>query len=490
MSRFFGKKDKNKDSQKFYVEFLGWIESKGLRGRKYTDPVVENLRRKQVNWHNPPKFTLQVSNQEIKISQDIEEKKKRKIKTVNYPIIPTRDVTYIAQATHPDTGRPDDIVACIYLGYVPRTNKYVHVHVYRFDTAETAAQYVKLLNSIILVHTDRTKEIERNLASKGHIHDPRLIESDGYSDPRTDSAADSGASTFSENSFPDMDDIEPDLQSLKEVMAYDNVTDELRQRLNVSKKEGVPLLLPPKDYDTISRAKGNLDRVEKRKCLNETIVGVNVQQQRSRNGSDESGIDLSTPSDDSEDKMSEDRDKLHNELDSPISSPPLSARDSYRDVYPPQSARGPGTPRSVHEHRILTRNLSFHSNYSTNSFRSIGSASSNDGSAVIYKGERTSERVDDLPPDYDNEEPVQMRKGGMNWRNTNLNASMPDQRFQRNAFSENLNKSMPSHVLKNEQVYAVVNQKRTLSTNTSQNMYSPRSQVNQVRRVHSMYNYK
>lgn len=75
MSRFFGKKDKNKDSQKFYVEFLGWIETKGLRGRKYTDPVVENLRRKQVNWHNPPKFTLQVSNQEIKISQDIEEKK-------------------------------------------------------------------------------------------------------------------------------------------------------------------------------------------------------------------------------------------------------------------------------------------------------------------------------------------------------------------------------------------------------------------------------
>jgi hypothetical protein len=106
-----------KDSQKFYVEFLGWIETKGLRGRKYTDPVAEILRRKQRNLTNPPKFTLQVSNQEIKISQDVEEKKKRKIKTVNYPIIPTKDVTYIAQATNPDTGRPDDIIACIYLGY-------------------------------------------------------------------------------------------------------------------------------------------------------------------------------------------------------------------------------------------------------------------------------------------------------------------------------------------------------------------------------------
>lgn len=483
MSRFFGKKDKNKDTQKFYVEFLGWIETKGLRGRKYTEPVVENLRRKQTNWQNPPKFTLQVSKQEIKISQDVEEKKKRKIKTVNYPIIPTRDVTYVSQATNPDTGRPDDIVACIYLGYVPRTKKYVHVHVYRFDTAETATQYARLLHSIITQHSDRTKEIELNLAAKGLINEPRVIDSDGTSDQRTDSAADSGASTFSESSFPDMDDIEPDLQSLKEVLAFDNVTDEFKQRLNMSKKEGAPILLPPKDYDTISRARGNMDKVEKRKCLNETIVGPN--RPRSRNRSDESGVDVSSPSEDSED-----RDKFtfldNNENESPISSPPLSARD----VYPPQSPRMPSTPRSTHDPHVLQRNLSFHSNYSNNSFRSRGSGSSNDGSARIYKGERV-ETVDDLPPDYDDEEPVQMRKGGLNWRNTNLNASMPDQRYQRNAHSDNLNQSMPAHVFKNEQMYAVVNRQRPSSTKNT-NIYSPRSQVqnNQVRRVQSMYNYK
>lgn len=487
MSRLFGKKDKNKDSQKFYVEFLGWIETKGLRGRKYTDPVVDNLRRKQRNWHNPPKFTLQVSNQEIKISQDIEEKKKRKIKTVNYPIIPTRDVTYIAQATNPETGRPDDIVACIYLGYVPRTKKYVHVHVYRFDTAETAAQYVKLLNNIITMYAERTKEIELSLASKGLIHDPRLIESDGLSDPRTDSAADSGASTYSENSFPDMEDIEPDLQSLKETLAYDNVTDELKQRLSMSKKEGAPILLPPKDYDTISRARGNLESIEKRKCLNETIVG-NSALSRTRNRSDESGIDVSTPSEDSEDKLSLEKVKFQCDEDSPNSSPPLSARD----IYPPQSARQPGTPRSGgNDRNIPSRQQSFHSNYSSHSFKSLGGSSSNDGSAIIYKGERVTERVEDLPPDYDDEEPVQMRRGGMNWRNTNLNASMPDQSFQRHAYSENLGKSMPAHVFKNEQIYAVVNKKSfpPVQENRVSDIYSPRSQL-QVRRVQSMYNYK
>ena len=489
MSKFFGKKEKSKDSQKFYVEFLGWIETKGLRGRKYTDPVVENLRRKQKNWQTPPKFTLQVSNQEIKISQDVEEKKKRKIKTVNYPIIPTRDVTYVSQASNPTTGRPDDVVACIYLGYVPRTKKYVHVHVYRFDTAETATQYVKLLNNIIAAHSDRTKEIELSLASKGFINDPRLMDSDGYSNSRTDSAADSGASTFSENSFPDMDDIEPDLQSLKETLAYDSVTDELKHKLNFTKKEGTPILLPPKDYDTISRARGNLELIEKRKCLNETIVGPNGARPRSRNRSDESGIDVSTPSEDSEDKMSEERVKFNNENESPISSPPVSARD----IYPVQQGRLPGTPRSAHEARILTRNLSFHSNYSNHSLRSMGSASSNDGSgAFMYKGERVEPILDELPPDYDEEEPVQMRKGGLNWRNSNLNASMPDQRVQRNAFSDNLNKSMPAHVFQNEQIYAVVNRQRPSSTKNQSNVYSPRSQITngQVRRVHSMYNYK
>jgi hypothetical protein len=73
-----------------------------------------------------------------------------------------------------------------------------------------------------------------------------------------------------------MEDIEPDLQSLKETMAFDNVTDELKQRLNISKKEGAPILLPPKDYDTISRARGNMNSIDKRKCLNETIVGLNA----------------------------------------------------------------------------------------------------------------------------------------------------------------------------------------------------------------------
>ena len=109
----------------FYVQFLGWVESNGVRGARFTDPVINDLRRKAKKWKYAPKLTLQLGKKEMKITQDVQEEKKRgkKIKTIKFPIIPSRDITYAIQASHPVTGKPDDIVACIYLGYVPRTTR-------------------------------------------------------------------------------------------------------------------------------------------------------------------------------------------------------------------------------------------------------------------------------------------------------------------------------------------------------------------------------
>jgi hypothetical protein len=44
---------------------------------------------------------------------------------------------------------------------------------------------------------------------------------------------------------------------------------ELRSRLAL----GAPILLPPKDYDTVNRTRGSLVGIETRRCLNENIVG-------------------------------------------------------------------------------------------------------------------------------------------------------------------------------------------------------------------------
>lgn len=55
---------------------------------------------------------------------------------------------------------------------------------------------------------------------------------------------------------------------------YDSVAAELRAKLN---KNDVPILLPPRDYDTVHRQKGNLTGIEMRRCLNTNIVGQNAK---------------------------------------------------------------------------------------------------------------------------------------------------------------------------------------------------------------------
>lgn len=76
---------------------------------------------------------------------------------------------------------------------------------------------------------------------------------------------------------------------------YDSLAAELRAKLNGN---GPPLLLPPRDYDTVHRSKGNLAATELRRCRNKLIVGGPTKQTvattRSR-GSSGIGSDL-TPS--------------------------------------------------------------------------------------------------------------------------------------------------------------------------------------------------
>lgn len=58
---------------------------------------------------------------------------------------------------------------------------------------------------------------------------------------------------------------------------YDSVAAELREKLG---KNDVPILLPPRDYDTVHRQKGNLTGIELRRCLNTNIVGQNIKSGR------------------------------------------------------------------------------------------------------------------------------------------------------------------------------------------------------------------
>lgn len=53
---------------------------------------------------------------------------------------------------------------------------------------------------------------------------------------------------------------------------YDSLAAELRERLN--NRNSCPILLPPKDYDTVSRRQGRLDGIDTRRSTNYGLVGL------------------------------------------------------------------------------------------------------------------------------------------------------------------------------------------------------------------------
>jgi len=58
---------------------------------------------------------------------------------------------------------------------------------------------------------------------------------------------------------------------------YDSLAAELKKKLGTGGKSsgGAPILLPPRDYDTVHRHRGNLNGIDFRRCMSANIVGVN-----------------------------------------------------------------------------------------------------------------------------------------------------------------------------------------------------------------------
>lgn len=85
------------------------------------------------------------------------------------------------------------------------------------------------------------------------------------------------------------------LRDLKLVSMY-NICDDLGR---LKSRDQAPLLLPPKDYDTVHRKQGNLIKTGNMKCLNKEIVGksgvykiVDDDAEEKQNGESNAGDDV------------------------------------------------------------------------------------------------------------------------------------------------------------------------------------------------------
>ncbi|XP_013773069.1 uncharacterized protein LOC106458155 [Limulus polyphemus] len=260
-----GEKQKYVSKQSYYVWFLGAKESKGLKGGQYIRPVLYELLEKERELE-PMKVTLQVSNKGLKIIQNVSRKINGEKSESNKHFIPKQAITSVTQESNPH----DDIVCVILVIYNALMKCAIHVYAYRCDSVETATTLRNQI-SLLIENQKMLGETETHLTAKGFLFPRRKLNSDGHS-TRTD---DSDQSDDFFSSDQDM------LGKCTENIAspYDSVAAELRERFN--NRNSCPILLPPKDYDTVSRRQGKLQGIEERRSTHFHVVGIN---QRLKNG--------------------------------------------------------------------------------------------------------------------------------------------------------------------------------------------------------------
>ncbi|XP_045503090.1 serine/threonine-protein kinase PRP4 homolog isoform X1 [Colias croceus] len=259
------KKDIKKAS--YYVWFLGAQESRGLRGEEFALPAIRILEERARDLE-PFKVTLQVSHKGLKIIQNVTSKGKQQ--TIKH-FIPHGSITSaVVQG---------DVVACVLLLYNPITGCPVHVHAYRCDSDHTAEMLYTHLLALIERPENQKKfaDIERKLQMRGALPSSKKP---------PDSSLGSEVSRESDSGSNEDRNV---------ANLYDSLAAELKQKLSTGKK-GLgksPILLPPRDYDTVHRQKGNLNNIDTRRCLNQNIVGVNARRKlESSGGSSGIGSDL------------------------------------------------------------------------------------------------------------------------------------------------------------------------------------------------------
>lgn len=124
-------------------------------------------------------------------------------------------------------------------------------------------------------HHRSSDERQSNIPVNGKRFDSSLGSDTGTSTRESDEGSEERIS----------DDLSPTQPSI-----FDSLAAELRAKLNGN---GPPLLLPPRDYDTMHRSKGNLAAIELRRCRNKLIVGnTTTKNGVSSRGSSGIGSDL------------------------------------------------------------------------------------------------------------------------------------------------------------------------------------------------------
>ncbi|XP_063219083.1 uncharacterized protein LOC134529177 isoform X2 [Bacillus rossius redtenbacheri] len=240
------RKDIRKSS--YYVWSLGVELARGLRG---PDVVEEALRKLLLRVsedvpYDPVKVTLQVSHKGVKVLQNTTFRRSSKPEAKE--LVPRDGIMFAQQV--------QDVVAFVVLSE-SRTQWPLRMHAYRCDSVETAHN----LTNHLRVLTGRPEHQQRVAGLEAQLRSQRA--------PQAEASSESSAGSSS-----------GEMAGL-----YMSLAAELREKLSLGSKE--PLLLPPKDYDTISRQRGNMAAVDLRRGSSRGSSGMDSDHAVSPSKSDE-----------------------------------------------------------------------------------------------------------------------------------------------------------------------------------------------------------
>ncbi|CAF3372455.1 unnamed protein product [Rotaria sp. Silwood1] len=161
----------------------------------------------------------------------------------------------------------DDTVGVIYISPLNGQHYPAFVHVYRCDSSRTAQKLSSRLCAYLLVESHRLQIIEL----EQQLLDRNLLNID-YFNARKSQKTNIGTSLSSASSDSRQEKIPDPIKS---------ITEELQKKINSQE----PILFPPKDYDTIHAAHGNIQRAQAWRSTEPAIIGyspINSDDNRTR----------------------------------------------------------------------------------------------------------------------------------------------------------------------------------------------------------------
>lgn len=224
----------------FEAKYLGWKPCQTMIFDDSVKALVNQIWSENLNNSDATNtMHIQLTQKELKIVQYLSPRSGHKMKKYRFPSIPANDITFAQQC------KPPELVATIILGYSATSKQYLHVHVFRFDSKEMAACFETNVMNIVnqQVNKKRLAKIRDDLIEGGNLSPDAATAPPQPSHYRSRS-------------------IDVDKEDAMNLLAM-----ELRKKLrpnpaepDPSRQIEAPLLLPPRDYDTISRSHGDVIR--------------------------------------------------------------------------------------------------------------------------------------------------------------------------------------------------------------------------------------